>query len=314
MLGSNDAILTFATVCLFAQPLTDFKMVLQSSINTRILDHIIYLTPPDSLHKTSQQFRELGFNVLPGGTHAGGLSENALVVFADGVYLELIAFIPPASHCTPGSSQPDRKSRWATKSPGWIDYAFLGNGSQSDSISEIINQRASEDGSGVLYEPEHEGGRQRHDGKTLKWLISAPRQEKGSITGTPFFCGDVTPRYLRVPSEPPENVQHPSGATGIAYLRILTQPASFTAVRNQIQTVIGHDPVSSTGSESIWALDTMNNVQHPPQLILSIPKNAEEAAFIEGSISEIYEVGFRVHPGNKKEDASPEYGRIAWVE
>lgn len=110
----------------------------------------------------------------------------------------MIAFIQPASHCTPGSSQPDRKNRWATKSPGWIDYAFLGNGSQSDSISEIINQRAIKDGSGVFYEPEQEGGRQRYDGKTLKWLISAPRQEKGGITGIPFFCGDVTPRYLRV--------------------------------------------------------------------------------------------------------------------
>lgn len=39
----------------------DDKMVLQSSINTRTIDHIVYLTPPGSLEETSQQFRELGF-------------------------------------------------------------------------------------------------------------------------------------------------------------------------------------------------------------------------------------------------------------
>jgi hypothetical protein len=92
---------------------------------------------------------------------------------------------------------PDEHHRWATKSPGWIDYAFLGNGSRSQSISETINERARKDGSGVFYEPEQDGGRYLPDGKLLEWLISAPRQE-GGITATPFFCGDVTPRYLRV--------------------------------------------------------------------------------------------------------------------
>jgi len=117
---------------------------------------------------------------------------------------------------------------------------------------------------------------------------------------------------VKVPSEPPENVQHPSGATGIAYLRILAQSASFNAVCNQLRTVIGHDPISSSMSESVWALDTTNTVEHPPQLILSIPNNDEETAFIKGSITEIYEVGFRVHQGSKTGDTSPTYGKIAW--
>ena len=117
----------------------------------------------------------------------------------------------------------------------------------------------------------------------------------------------------KVPIEPPENVQHPSGAAGIAYLRILVQPTSFNAVSDQLKTVIGHDPISSTRFESIWSLDTTNlNVEHLPQLILSIPKDDEETAFIKGSITEIYEVGFRVHQGSKRGNMSPRYGRIAW--
>lgn len=262
------------------------------------------------------------------------VNQKKLKVFADGAYLELIAFTHPTSRYTPESEEFVRRDRhpWATKSPGWIDYAFLGNGSQSDSISEIINQRARKDGSGVFYEPEQEGGRSRPDGQVVKWLISFPRQ--GDVTGTPFFCGDVTPRYLRVcvyiyyshytiffssfvltkvPIEPPENVQHPSGAAGIAYLHILVQPTSFNAVSDQLKTVIGDDPISSTRFKSIWSLDTTNlNVEHLPQLILSIPKDDEETAFIKGSITEIYEVGFRVHQGSKRGNMSPRYGRIAW--
>src|SRR5207249_370550 len=35
--------------------------------------------------------RALGFTVVPGGVHAGGLTHNALIPFADGRYLELLA-------------------------------------------------------------------------------------------------------------------------------------------------------------------------------------------------------------------------------
>lgn len=83
---------------------------------------------------------------------------------------------------------------WAVKPPGWIDYAFLGNGSHTRRISDIINKRAEEDASGVEYYGELDGGRERPDGQILKWLISFPKT-RGTL---PFFCGDVTPRKLRV--------------------------------------------------------------------------------------------------------------------
>lgn len=133
---------------------------------------------------------------------------------------------------------------------------------------------------------------------------------------TAFFI----PSYVsgKVPRDPPTNIQHPSGAIGIAYLRILAQPASFYAVSNQLKTVIGHDPNISTESESIWSLDTADvdysPSQVPPKLILNTPKNVEEMAFIKDSITEIYEVGFRVRKGSKSGDTSATYGRIAWVE
>jgi len=118
------------------------------------------------------------------------------------VYLELIAFTHPIEHYPEGSEERSRREShiWASKLPGWIDYAFLGT---SPTISEIINSRAQEEGSGVRYLAEVPGGRETPAGRVLKWLITGPdptsNVEDAAKNGSlPFFCGDVTPREWRV--------------------------------------------------------------------------------------------------------------------
>lgn len=131
--------------------------------------------------------------MIPGGTHAGGETSNALVVFADGTYLELIQFVQPPPT--------DTQHPWSKKAPGWIDYAFLGTGRGGDqSITKVINERARKEETPVQYE-ESKGGRRREDGKVLEWLISSTvnGDERGKL---PFFCGDVTPREWRVSPSP----------------------------------------------------------------------------------------------------------------
>lgn len=127
-------------------------------------------------------------SITPGGTHADGHTANALVVFPDGTYLELLHFTiaPP----------PDSSNPWAHKQPGWIDFAFLGNDG-TPSVAATINSRAAADGSGARYAPEARGGRTREDGRVLEWLISAPDGD-GARGQLPFFCGDLTPRGWRV--------------------------------------------------------------------------------------------------------------------
>ena len=53
------------------------------------LDHVVLVV--SELPTAIRQFNQMGFTVTPGGVHAGGLTHNALVSFADGVYLELLA-------------------------------------------------------------------------------------------------------------------------------------------------------------------------------------------------------------------------------
>ncbi|KAF9228834.1 hypothetical protein BS17DRAFT_724699, partial [Gyrodon lividus] len=286
-----------------------------TSPSTKTLDHIVHLTPPGTVAEVSQQFRDLGFHVTPGGTHAGGLTENALVILGDGAYLELISFTHPASHYPPGS--PDRQKRdanpWAWKKPGWIDYAFLGSSSMS--ISSIINGRAKQDDSGVRYAPEVDGGRVRDDGKVLQWVISAP--EKNHVRGTvPFFCGDVTPRSWRVPIEPPSNAEHPSGVQGVAHIHLLAEAESLARVSAQLTSVVGESPqMNAMGTEYIWLLKTPSGAlgAQRPSLILNAPRNDDEEGYLTARGPGIFEVAFSVGKGGTERESRTPYGRIVWL-
>lgn len=118
------------------------------------------------------------------------------------MYLELIAFTHPVEHYPEGSEERSRRENnpWASKLPGWIDYAFLGT---SPTISKVINSRAREEGNGVRYLTEVPGGRETPTGRVLEWLITSP-DPTSIIEGAakhgalPFFCGDITPREWRV--------------------------------------------------------------------------------------------------------------------
>ncbi|KAG9125551.1 hypothetical protein FRC07_007161 [Ceratobasidium sp. 392] len=98
---------------------------------TNVLDHIVHLSPPGKLSEAVAHWESLGFKqvftphfspstVIPGGQHADGYTSNALVPLSDGVYIELIAFNQPPLE------GPAPKHWWATKQPGWIDWACLG--------------------------------------------------------------------------------------------------------------------------------------------------------------------------------------------
>ncbi|KAK7024016.1 Zn(2)-C6 fungal-type domain-containing protein [Favolaschia claudopus] len=282
---------------------------------TATLDHIVHLTPPGSLQETAEQFRKLGFNVVDGGVHADGLTENSLVILRDEVYLELISFTKPPEAYPPSSpSRREREShKWASKSPGWIDYAFLGNGSLTPGgrISDAINGRAKDDDMDPLYLDEVPGGRTRADGEVLKWVITAPTKRNSIL---PFFCGDLTNRSRRVPTRPASNLDHPCGARGIAHIRLVTAEAEFAGVQREISVVIGEPPISSTSTETKWHLSTLNGPR-PPTLILSTPSNQEQYDFVSrnDSIPGIYEVGFWVGEDNGEGTVSTPFGKIVWI-
>ena len=62
----------------------------------RQIDHIVILV--NELEQAIADYTGLGFTVVRGGDHPGGATHNALVVFADGAYFELILVLDVIEH------------------------------------------------------------------------------------------------------------------------------------------------------------------------------------------------------------------------
>jgi catechol 2,3-dioxygenase-like lactoylglutathione lyase family enzyme len=171
------------------------------------LDHVVIAV--SDLPSAVTDYRALGFTVYPGGVHHGGVSHNALVIFADGSYFELIAYRQAA---------PD--VRWwqvlSKAGEGFVDFALLPENTERD----IVAAR----GRGLSLDGPIAGGRLRPDGARLDWQTVRP-----ATTDLPFWCGDVTPRALRVPDG--EMRTHANGVTGIASLKIAVDDLAASAAR-----------------------------------------------------------------------------------
>jgi len=171
------------------------------------LDHVVIAVA--DLETTIADYRALGFTVYPGGVHHGGVSHNALVIFADGAYFELIAYRQAA---------PD--VRWwqvlSKAGEGFVDFALLPENAARDAAA------ARERGLDVVGPTA--GGRVRLDGARLDWQIVRPK-----TNDLPFWCGDVTPRNLRVPEG--DMRTHANGVTGVTSLKVAVANVAKSAAR-----------------------------------------------------------------------------------
>lgn len=207
---------------------------------TPILDHIVILVPHATLVDLPNWLTE-AFTVLPGGRHADGVTENKLILFQDGVYLELIAFSQSKE-----ALEGRKHHRWGQRHEGHIvDWA---NTLHEEGQLDFIRERVASAGSGIKYSEPQAGGRIKPDGTELKWVISAPFTDdtSGEPTGfvggeAPFWCLDRTPRDLRVPYRVGHNVQHPSGALGVAGLSVsVRNPGVFDRLKSTYDALQGH--------------------------------------------------------------------------
>jgi hypothetical protein len=179
------------------------------------LDHLVILV--SDLDQAAQDYEGLGFAVTPGGTHADGLTRNALVPFRDGTYLELVSFLDP---------EDPRDNVW-----GWRPFAASGGLIDFCASSEDL-KRTSRNlrDAGLTVDGPDEGGRTLPDGREIQWLTSRVRQS-GRVL--PFLIQDLTDRGQRVPSGGAS--EHPNGTTGIARLEVAapdvrSAASSYTAL------------------------------------------------------------------------------------
>jgi len=161
----------------------------------RGIDHIVIAVP--DLAAASRSYEALGFTVVPGGRHPVG-THNALIAFADGAYIELIAFY-----------EKNTQHKWwepLQKGGGLVDFCM-----QTD---DLLGDTAAFRKAGVDIDDPSPLSRVRPDGYQLKWVLSIPRGPYRGIA--PFLIQDETPRDERVPREH----RHRNGVTGIGTLTV----------------------------------------------------------------------------------------------
>ncbi|WP_390347572.1 VOC family protein [Variovorax boronicumulans] len=226
------------------------------------LDHVVIAV--HDLERAIADYAALGFHVLRGGDHPGRSTHNALVVFSDGSYFELIAWREPAP-----------AERWwqllQRHGEGIVDFALL----PRDTAVTVADAKAR----GLVLEGPLDGGRVRPDGEHLRWQTA-----RAPSADLPFLCGDLTRRALRVP-EGAARV-HPNGVLGVASLAIAVRDLDATLARyrallgtvsDDTATHIG-EPVAVPASQVRVAVIALGS----SVLVLSSPRDRAPAAELGG--------------------------------
>jgi len=173
------------------------------------LDHLVVFVP--DLERAMADFTSLGFTVIAGGQHAA--TENALIVFEDETYVELLALKPdwkrPVFRAAAGLIAMIARSRkdinwrlmnWITGNYGSIDWCL-----RVPEVRTMLDDWADKQTASLGYQS---FSRQRPDGQRVKWHLGSLKDRD-----LPFLISDLTDRVWRIPAEARA---HANGALGLA--------------------------------------------------------------------------------------------------
>lgn len=180
------------------------------------IDHIVIHV--GDLQSAIQNYQNAGFTVNYGGQHGDGITENALIIFGDGTYIELIAVVDGKNQDDAGFKQLLKES-----GEGYTGFALQSTDIEADLAS--MRERGVDVGDIIR------GERLRADGEKLEWKMA-----KLDNAMSPFVIEDISERDLRVPLTT-ENVTHANGATGIHEL--LIHVSGFQDAIDQYGSIVG---------------------------------------------------------------------------
>ena len=218
-----------------------------------LLDHLVLFV--DDLTTAIARFESKGFTVTPGGTN--GPTHNALIVFANDTYIELIALRSSRARMIMRALRGlgmlalrrwlkrDLQTRlldWMSGPQGLIDLCFRGT-----ELSEISHSSPL---SGIGLTDPVQFKRHRPDGLVVQWTLRGANDRR-----QPFFIQDATPTDYRIPAGDVRT--HPNGALEISEVRTseLIEP-SVSNVR------ITHDPTLQSGSMVVTIVNERDASDH----------------------------------------------------
>ena len=205
-------------------------------------DHIV-LNVKD-LDQATKDFTSAGFKVVPGGTHGGGLSKNALIFFSDDSFIELFTltnswkisllklllktkFFKRYQYSKKWGLAYRFYSRAIELKQGINDIAFLSD----DYLSEY--ERIN--GEGIFLTKTMKANRKKPGADVVKWEMATP-----FINELPFFRSAYSPpRELS-----PDLTKHGNGVIGISKVTVVA--LDYKDMVSKYGTFLGQKPVEST--------------------------------------------------------------------
>ncbi len=216
----------------------------ERAVNGFEFDHLVVKVA--SLERAIQDFRAAGFAVAPGGSH--GLTENALIVFKDGTYIELLAvqnklkskLMRLASAVGLLSFQASRRSDIYSRLIPWIG-ARVGPIDWCVRVTSLEQIRRAWEKQGVACLDSQSFHRALPDGRSAKWLLGG-----GKDSELPFLLEDISERTIRVPDS---STDHANGATGIR--RLIINPKNHFGLYRRLQTVFASQISETEGKVNL---------------------------------------------------------------
>jgi hypothetical protein len=182
-------------------------------------DHAVVVVP--SLAEAVREFGAAGFTVLPGGRHDVLPTENALICFADGAYLELLAARDPATRAELRALRASDGWERHLRGVGAVARRFLPALAGPDGVADWVLHADSLAGraarlraSGIAATGPVAMSRVRPDREKLEWELLLPESAL-----LPFWIADRTPRARRVPGDT-ASTTHANGARGVGAVRV----------------------------------------------------------------------------------------------
>lgn len=215
------------------------------------LDHVVILVK--NLDKGISQYQKEGFKVSKGGKHNNGITENALIHFKNGTFLEILAvrkrwkarwtkllfqsgYLNPNSQSLDAGFQQRFVGRALLCPEGIIDFCLLATAGEQD-FGEIQKRNIKTTNLTQMQ-------RLKPDGQLLTWKIFAPF--------SPYLPFVMTP-YEPPFSPPVANLEHENGITGIGKFSIYVPQNDFESTIQSYTQFLGK-PITYSVTKATFQL------------------------------------------------------------
>ncbi len=209
-----------------------------------IFDHLVVKV--NHLHQATDSFSKAGFTVTRGGIHKRGFSENAIIYFKDGSFIELLAMKKSLKTSllrlyskTRGFRSLKYSKKWGlfhrfydralTLPEGITDFCLL-----TESLTSDLDRTNN---SGLFVTKPLAASRKRPDGSLLKWEMASTL-----LAELPFLRGPYSP------GTPPSEAatSHANGISGISTISMLA--LDYKEIVRNLATLLNTEPEGPSAS------------------------------------------------------------------